>query len=72
MANPREFLESWVRERVQAIRYRNKVEARRLAYECKKATESADLSRFAVVMAAGGDLQGCILTELDHAAEQGN
>ena len=72
MANPHEFLESWVHERVQATPYRNKAEARRLAYECKKAAERADVSWSAVAMAAGGDLQGYILTELNRGVDQGN
>ena len=37
MANPQAFLENWVRDSVQATPYRNKAEARRLAYECRKA-----------------------------------
>ena len=70
MGNPQEFLESWVHENVQATPYRNKAEARRLAYECRKAAEWADLSWFAVIMAAGGDVQDYILTKLNHAADQ--
>ena len=65
MVNPREFLENWVGESVQATPYRNKAEARRLAYECRKAAGRADVSWFAVVNAAGGDVQGYILTELN-------
>jgi hypothetical protein len=68
MVNPREFLENWVRESVQATPYRNKAEARRLAYECRKAAERADVAWFAVVNAAGGDVQDYILTELNRAA----
>ena len=70
MANPREFLENWVHESVQATRYRNKAEARRLAYECRKAAETADVNWFAVIMAAGGDVQGYILTRLNQQAER--
>ncbi|MBV9238097.1 MAG: hypothetical protein JOZ94_19850 [Xanthobacteraceae bacterium] len=65
MATPQAFLENWVRESVRATPYRNKAEARRLAYECRKAAERADLSWFAVVLAAGGDVQDYILTELN-------
>jgi hypothetical protein len=70
MANPQAFLENCVRESVQATPYRNKAEARRLAYECRKAAERADLGWFAVIMAAGGDVQGYILTKLNHVADQ--
>ncbi len=70
MTNPREFLESWVQESVQATPYRNKAEARRLAYECRKAAEKADVTWFAVIMAAGGDVQGYILTRLNQQAER--
>jgi hypothetical protein len=70
MANPQEFLQNWVRESVQATPFRNKAEARRLAYECRKAAEKADLSWFAVINAAGGDVQDYILTELNRAADR--
>ena len=72
MANPHEFLENWVRESVQATPYRNKAEARRLAYECRKAAERADVSWFALVNAAGGDVQDYILTKLNRAAASGS
>jgi hypothetical protein len=65
MPNPREFLESWLRESVQGTPYRNKAEARRLAYECRKAAESADVNWFGVIMSAGGDVQGYILAKLN-------
>jgi hypothetical protein len=62
---------SWkIRESVQATPYQNKAEARRLAYERRKAAERADLSWFAVVMAAGGDVEDYILTELNHQTER--
>jgi hypothetical protein len=67
MATPQEFLESWVRESVQATPYRNKAEARRLAYECRKAAEKADLRWFAVILAARGDVQNYILSALQRA-----
>lgn len=70
MASPHEFLESWVRESVEVTPDRNKAEARRLSYECRKAAEGADLSWFAVVRAAGGDVEGYVLAKLNGAAEQ--
>lgn len=70
MADPHEFLERWVRDSVEATRYRNKDEARRLAYECRRAAEEAGLSWFAVIKAAGGDVQGYVLNELSRAADQ--
>jgi hypothetical protein len=72
MANPHEFLENWVRESVKATPHRNKTEARRLAYECRKAAEKAELSWFAVVNAAGGDVQDYILTELNRGSRSGS
>jgi hypothetical protein len=70
MADPHEFLESWVRKNVQASSYRNKAEARRLAYECRKAADAADLDWFAIIKASGGDVQGYVLAELNRAADQ--
>jgi hypothetical protein len=70
MANPHEFLEGWVGKSIKATPYRNKAEARRLAYECRKAAEQADVSWFAIVQAAGGDVQGYVLTELNRAADE--
>jgi hypothetical protein len=70
MADPHEFLENWVRESVQATPHRNKAEARRLTYECRKAAEKADVSWFAVIQAAGGDVQSYVLTALNRAADQ--
>jgi hypothetical protein len=68
MADPHEFLENWVRESVQATPHRNKAEARRLTYECRKAAERANLSWFAVAKAADGDVEGYVLTALSRAA----
>jgi hypothetical protein len=70
MTDPNEFLESWVRDRVKATPYRNKAEARRLTYECRKAADQADLSWPAVIRAAGGDVQGYVLNELDRLADK--
>jgi hypothetical protein len=70
MVNSREFLESWVRENVDATSYRNKAEGRRLTYECRKAAQEAGLSWPAVIQAASGDVQGYIQTELDRLADQ--
>lgn len=70
MADPQEFLESWVRENVQATSYRDKAEARRLAYECRKAAEGAGLSWFAVARAAGGDVQSYVMSALSRAADR--
>jgi hypothetical protein len=72
MANPHEFLENWVRQCVHATPHRNKAEARRLAYECRKAAEKVELSWFAVVNAAGGDVQDYILTELNRGSRSGS
>ncbi len=70
MADPHQFLESWVRQSVQGTPYRNKAEARRLAYECRKAAETNGLSWFAVIRAADGDVEGYILGALHRATDQ--
>jgi len=70
MADPHEFLKTWVRENVQATPHRNKAEARRLVYECRKAADRAELSWASVINAAGGDVQGYVLTELNRLADQ--
>jgi hypothetical protein len=70
MTNPREFLKGWVRDNVDATSYRNKAEARRLAYECRKASQEADLSWPSVIQAADGDVQGYVQNELDRLADQ--
>ena len=70
MANPHEFLENWLRENVDATPHRNNAEARRLTYECRKATAQAEFSWPEVIKAAGGDVQGYILAALDRAADQ--
>ncbi len=77
MANPKanaqtnahEFLDRWLRDSVQETPYRNKAEARRLTYECRKATQSAGLAWPAVIQASGGDVEGYILAALHRAAE---
>jgi hypothetical protein len=68
MPDPHEFLENWVRESVQATPHRNKAEAKRLTYECRKAAEKAQVGWFAVARAAGGDVEGYVLTALNRAA----
>ena len=70
MADAHEFLKDWVRESVQTTPYRNKAEARRLAYECRKATASADLSWPAVIKAAGGDVESYVRAALNRAADE--
>jgi hypothetical protein len=46
------------------LSYRNKAEARRLAYECRKATEGPMLAGLRL-STASGDVQGYILTKLN-------
>ena len=70
MANPREFLERWVREAVQATPYRNKAEGRRLTYECRKAATTAGANWSAVIQAASGNVVRYILDALNCAADQ--
>ena len=54
MTDPQNFLNTWVRESVQATPHRNKAEARRLTYECRKAADRAGATWAAVIKAAGG------------------
>jgi hypothetical protein len=70
MTNTREFLESWVRDSVRATPYRNRAEARRLAYECRKAADRAGANWFAIIKAAGGDVEGYVMGALDRAADR--
>ena len=70
MANPWEFLEKWVSNNVQATAYEDKAEAKRLAYECRKAAREAGVSENGVIKAAGGNLEGFMLTELNSAVNQ--
>ena len=70
MADPHAFLESFVQKNVEATSHRDRAEARRLAYECRKAADKAGLSWFAIVKAAGGDVQGYVLNELTRAADR--
>ena len=70
MADPREFLERWVRDSVQATPHRNKAEGRRLTYECRKAAAAAGANWSAVIQAADGDVEGYIRSALDRAADQ--
>ena len=70
MANPHEFLENWVRENVEASPHRNNAEARRLTYECRKATAQAGLSWPEVIRAGSGDVQGYIQNALSRAADR--
>jgi hypothetical protein len=70
MADAREFFENWVHDNVQSTAYRNKAEARRLAYECRKATDKAGIDWSQVIKASGCDVEGYIQSELNRAADQ--
>jgi hypothetical protein len=70
MTDPQNFLNTWVRESVQATPHRNKAEARRLTYECRKAADRAGATWAAVIKAAGGDVEGYITARLDRAADR--
>ena len=70
MANPYEFLKSWLGENAHATAFRDKAEAKRLDHEIRKAAKEAGVSWFGIIKAAGGDLEGYILAELDRAADQ--
>jgi hypothetical protein len=66
--NPWEFLESWCRENVHATVYEDKPESKRLAFECRNAAKAAGVSEYGVIKAAGGNLEGFMLTQLNEAA----
>jgi hypothetical protein len=69
-ANPWEFLEGWARENVHATAYDDKVTAKRLAFECRKAAKAAGVSEYGVIKASGGDLDGWFLNELNQAVDR--
>jgi hypothetical protein len=68
--NPWEFLQAWAGENVHATVYDDKAEARRLAFECREAAKAAGVSEYGVIKAAGGDLQGWLLIELNEAVDR--
>jgi hypothetical protein len=59
-----------LRDSVQATPYRNKAQAMRWAYECRKVAERAGANWSAVIKAAGGDMEGYVMTELNRVANQ--
>jgi hypothetical protein len=70
MANPWEFLETWVRENVNPTGYNAEGVAKQLARECLQAADCAHINQAAVIKAAGGNLETFMLTELEGAANR--
>jgi len=70
MADPWKFLEKWAQDNVRPTAFNDKSEAKRLAYECRKAAIAAGVSENGVIRAAGNNLEGFMLTELESAANQ--
>jgi hypothetical protein len=58
------------RDSVQATPYRNKAEAMRWAHERWKVAERAGANWSAVIKAAGGDVEGYVMTELNRIANR--
>jgi hypothetical protein len=69
-ANPWEFLEKWAEDNVHATVYDDKVTAKLLAFECRKAAKAAGVSENGVIKASGGNLEGWFLTELNRATDR--
>jgi hypothetical protein len=68
--NPYEFVTSWTRENVHATAFDDKVTARNHAAECLRDAKKAGFREEAIIKAAGGNLEGHMLSELDSAANQ--
>jgi hypothetical protein len=68
--NPWEFLDGWARENVHATAYDDKVTAKLLAFQCRKAAKAAGISENGVIKASGGNLEGWFLNELNQAVDR--
>jgi hypothetical protein len=70
MRNPFEFLRNWVQEHVNATAYDDAPTAKKLAQECLRDAKAAGYNEAGIIKAAGGDLAGYMLSELDSAANR--
>jgi hypothetical protein len=70
MTNPWEFLSAWAREHVNATAYDDKVTAANLATEGLRDAKQAGVSEAGIIKAAGGNLAGWMLSELNSAADK--
>jgi hypothetical protein len=68
MANPFEFLRDWARDNVNATVFDDDATANLLAAQCLGAARDAGIGVAGVIKAAGGNLAGFFLSELDSAA----
>lgn len=68
MANPWDYLKAWASEHVQATAYDDEPTAKKLAEECLRDARKAGVHPDGVIKAAGGDLIGFFLSELNSAA----
>lgn len=70
MANPWDFLSAWSADNVHPVGVFDPPEgiASRLAEQCLRAGRAAGFKEDAIIKAAGGDLQGFILSELEDGA----
>jgi hypothetical protein len=67
MANPFEFLRDWARENVNVTVFDDDATAKLLTAQCLSAARDAGIRVAGVIKAAGGNLAGFFLAELDSA-----
>lgn len=70
MRNPYEFLRDWASEHVNATMYDDEPTAEHLAKECLRDAKEAGYNEAGIIKAAGGNLAGYMLSELDSAANR--
>jgi len=70
MANPWDFLSAWAIDNVHPVAVFDAPDAlaSSLAQQCLRAARSAGFKEDAIIKAAGGDLQGFMLSELETGA----
>jgi len=69
MANPWDFLSKWAKENTQPVAaFGADAIASHLAEQCLRDARRAGFKEDAIIKAAGGDLQGFLLSEIDSAA----
>lgn len=62
-----DFLQSWIVENVDGTKYGNENTAEHLTHDCVWEANTRGISEADLTEAAGGDLHGYILAELNHA-----
>ena|SRR5689334_12557619 len=65
-----EFLQSWIVENVKAAAFENEAAAEHLAKDCVWEAHTRRIPEADLIAAAGGDLDGYILTELNRTVDR--